>query len=253
MRRTRGVVSKRLILPIEPLIVLNDGTPIFPIMGSDPEGQEGQEDEDPEGEEDDEDEGDESDEDEKPKPKPKPKSKTKETPEQKVRRLNRENQERRLALEEAQRKLREIEDAGKSELEIAKRDLAELQEKAKDYEPTLNALRVENAFLKLSGYNWHDPDDALDRILKDPDVSINSDGTVEGLEEAVKELAKKKPYLLKAKDDEEEEEPRSRRPSGAPRGPSGAGVGSGPRSKRNQDKAAQRAKLIDKYGLGNGR
>lgn len=252
MRRTRGVVSRKLICSTEPLVVLGDGTPIFSIQGSDPGGQEGQENEDPDSEEeDDEEEGEESEEDEKPKPKPK--SKTKETPDQMRRRLNREAKEHREAREAAEARLREIEDKDKSELEITKRDLEELKKKTENFDSTLNELRIENAFLKLTGYNWHDPEDALDRIRKDPDVTINSDGSVDGLEDAVKELAKRKPYLLKAKEDEEEEEPRSRRNGGAPRGSSGAGVGSGPRSRRNQDKTAQRTRLIDKYGLGNGR
>lgn len=252
MRKTRGVVSQRLILPTAPLIVLNDGTPIYSIMGSDPEGQEGSEDEDPDEEDgDDEDEGEESEEDEKPKPKSK--SKPKETPEQKVRRLNKENQAKRLALEAAEKKLRDIEDADKSELEIAKRDYEELKAKYEKVPETLNSLRIENAFLKLSGYNWHDPDDALDRILKDPDVTIDDDGTVDGLEQAVKDLAKKKPYLLKGEEDGEEEEPRTRRVASGARGSSGAGVGSGPRSAKKAAKAAQRATLIGKYGLNNGR
>lgn len=248
MRRTRGVVSKTLICSTEPLIVLSDGTPLYPIMGSDPEGQEGQGDEDPDGEEDGEDD-EEPDEDEKPKAKPK--SKTKETPDQMRRRLNREAKEHREAREAAEARLRAIEDKDKSEMEILKRDHEELLEKTKDHDSTLNKLRIENAFLKLTGYNWHDPDDALDRILKDPDVTINDDGSVDGLKDAVKELASKKPYLLKAGEDDEEE-PRTRRQA-APRGASGAGVGSGPNSKRNQTKSAQRSKLIEKYGLSNGR
>ena len=250
MRKTRGVVDQRLIFPTAPLIVLNDGTPIHSIMGSDPEGQEGSEDEDPDEEEgDDEEDGDESEEDEKPKPKPK--SKPKETPEQKVRRLNKENQTKRLALEAAEKKLRDIEDADKSELEIAKRDLTELQEKTKAYPETLNALRIENAFLKLSGYDWHDPDDALEYLRKTGEVTIDDDGTVDGLEQAVKDLAKKKPYLLKS-EEENEEESRQRRTSGA-RGSSGAGVGSGPKSTKAATKAAQRTKLMEKYGLNHGR
>lgn len=250
MRKTRGVVSQRLMLQIEPLIVLNDGTPIYPIMGSDPEGQEGSEEEDPD-EEDGEDEGDGEESEGDEKPKPKSKSKPKETDAQRIRRLNAENKQRREALEAAEERLRAIEDKDKSELEIAKRDYEELKAKYEKVPETLNALRIENAFLKLPGYNWHDPDDALDRILKDPDVTIDDDGTVDGLEQAVKDLAKKKPYLLKGEEDGEEDEGKTRRPT--PRGSSGAGVGSGPRSTKKAAKAVQRTKLIDKYGLNNGR
>lgn len=250
MRKTRGVVDQRLILPTAPLIVLNDGTPIYSIMGSDPEGQEGSEEEDSDEEEgDDEEDGDDSEEEEKPKTKSK--SKPKETDAQRIRRLNAENKSRREALEAAEERLRAIEDKDKSELEIAKRDYEELKAKYERVPETLNSLRIENAFLKLSGYDWHDPDDALEYLRKTGEVTIDDDGTVDGLEQAVKDLAKKKPYLLKGEEDNEEE-PRQRRTSGA-RGSSGAGVGSGPKSTKAATKVAQRAKLMEKYGLNHGR
>lgn len=254
MRRTRGVVSRKLILPIEPLMILENGTPIYPIMGSDPESQDGSEDEDPDGDGDDAEDEDDSEQDEDSDKKSKRRSKPKETPDQMRRRLNREAKEHREAREAAEAKLREIEDADKTELEIARRDLEELKAKYEKVPETLNNLRIENAFLKLPNYAWHDPEDVLEFVRKSPDVTIEDDGTVDGLESFVKNLAKRKPYLLKASEDEEEEQGSgSRRNGAAPRGPSGVGVGSGPRSRRNQDKAAQRAALASKYGLDNGR
>lgn len=244
MRKTRGAVSKKLILQIEPIAFLDDATPIYPIMGSEDDPQEeGDGDDDDEGEGD----GDEDDSEEDESKKPKRKPKAKETDAQKIRRLNAENRERRLALEAAEAKIREAEDAGKSELEITKRDLAELQAKFDKVPEQMDNLRIENAFLKLDRekYNWHDPDDAIEKIRKD--VVIAEDGTVEGLEDAVKALAKSKPYLLKKKGDEEEGDGKggTKRP---PRGPSGANLG-GVKSPRGDQAAARAAELKKKYKL----
>jgi hypothetical protein len=65
-----------------------------------------------------------------------------------------------------------------------------------------------------------DPKSAF-RLLDLDDVEIDEDGTIDGLDDAIKELAKDKPYLLKpkakAKDDEDDEEP-GRRRTGQPTG-----------------------------------
>lgn len=248
MRKTRGVISKKLILQIEPIAALEDGTPIYPIMGSEDDPQEGGDGDDDDGEDGDDDgDGDDDDKDDKSKSKSKPKPKAKETDAQKIRRLNAENRERRLALEAAEKKIRDAEDADKSELEIAKRDLAELQAKFDKVPETMNDLRIENAFLKLGGYNWHDPEIAIGLIRKEVDIS--DDGEVEGLEDAVKALAKSKPYLLKKKDEEgdgsDDDKDKGRRP---PRGPSGARMG-GPKSPRGDQKAQREADLKKKYKL----
>lgn len=246
MRKTRGVISKKLILQIEPIAALEDGTPIYPIMGSEDDPQEGGDgDDDEEDSEDEDGDEDESGKDKDEKPKRRPKSK--ETPEQMKRRLNREAKEHREAREAAEAKLREIEDKDKSELEIAKRDLAELQEKFDKVPETMNDLRIENAFLKLDRdkYNWHDPEIVIGLIRKE--VEIAEDGSVDGLEDAVKALAKSKPYLLKKKDadDGEEEDKGKRRP---PRGPSGASIG-GPKSPKGDQKAQRSDELKKKYKL----
>lgn len=246
MRKTRGVIGKKLILQIEPIAALEDGTPIYPIMGSEDDPQEGGDgDDDEEDSEDEDGDEDESGKDKDEKPKRRPKSK--ETPEQMKRRLNREAKEHREAREAAEAKLREIEDKDKSELEIAKRDLAELQEKFDKVPETMNDLRIENAFLKLDRdkYNWHDPEIVIGLIRKE--VEIAEDGSVDGLEDAVKALAKSKPYLLKKKDadDGEEEDKGKRRP---PRGPSGASIG-GPKSPKGDQKAQRAEDLKKKYKL----
>lgn len=247
MRKTRGAVSKRLILQIEPIAVLENGIPIYPIMGSEDDPQEEGNGDDDEGDSDDEDgDEDESDKDEDKKPKRRPKSK--ETPEQMKRRLNREAKEHREAREAAEARLREIEDKDKSELEIIKRDFEEYKSKHESSEQRINDLLIENAFLKLDRekYNWHDPDDVIDKIRKD--VTITEDGEVDGLDDAVKALAKSKPYLLKKKTedgDEGDDKGKGKRP---PRGPSGASLG-GPKSPKGDQKAQREADLKKKYKL----
>lgn len=242
MRRKRGPVSRKLIQDIRPLEFLENGTPLYPICGAEDDVNPDDEG-DPENENEDED--DPSDEDDPPKPKPK--AKPKETDAQKIRRLNAENKKRREDLEAAQKVIRDAEDKDKSELELAKRDLEEFRLKHEGSDQTIADLRIENAFLKLDRdkYNWHDPDDVIEKIRKD--LEISEDGTVEGLEEAVKALAKAKPYLLKSGEDDGEEpnDPKRTKPLGA----SGAPVGSGRRSKQEATKQAARAKTIEKYNL----
>lgn len=243
MRKTRGAVSRKLILQIEPIAVLEDGTKIFPIMGSEDDPEE-QGDGDDDGDDSD---GDDDDDSEEEKAKSKPKRQPKETPQQMKRRLNAEAKAQRERAEAAEAKIREAEDKDKSELEIVKRDFEEYKAKHEGSNERIQELLIENAFLKLDRdkYNWHDPDDVIDKIRKD--VTISDDGEVDGLEDAVKALAKSKPYLLKKKseDGEEEDDKSKRRP---PRGPSGATLG-GPKSPKGDQKAQRAAELAKKYKI----
>lgn len=75
---------------------------------------------------------------------------------------------------------------------------------------TIQQLRIQNAFLAANEYSWHDAADAL-RLADLSDVEIEEDGTVVGLKEALRALAKSKPHLIKKADDKDEK-----------RGPSGS-------------------------------
>jgi hypothetical protein len=252
MRRTRGVVRKSLICSLEPLDFLEDGTPLYPVFGAEPDDDSGDDDDD-DNDDDDNDEHDEDDDEDESKKdeskKPPRKSKPKETPDQKVRRLNAEMKQRRETNEALEAKIRAIEDKDKSELEIATRDRDEATSKIGKMEATLANLAFENAFLKLDSgkYSWHDPEVALELLRKDDSLVVGDDGSVDGLAEAVKELAKKKSYLLKKESDDSEDEESTRQGGSA----TGSPVGSG-RKSRKQDttKAALRAKVEQKYKLG---
>jgi hypothetical protein len=71
-------------------------------------------------------------------------------------------------------------------------------------------LRLQNAFLLDNTYQWHDPADVMGLVLKDEDVEIDDDGEVTGVKDALKRIARKKPWLIKeadkASDDDDDED-----------------------------------------------
>ena len=102
-------------------------------------------------------------------------------------------------------------------------------------------LMLENAFLKSGGYDWVDPEAALrlaDLSAVEFDEKTNK---AMGLESALAKLAKDKPYLLKAKAEDEDKDKgdkgNQRRTGQAPRGG----------TQKQSDQAAREAKLRSKY------
>jgi len=95
--------------------------------------------------------------------------------------------------------------------------VAELEKTVTESSKTIQTLRINNAFLSANDFTWHDPEDAM-RLADLSEVEIEEDGTVVGLKEALKKLAKAKPHLIKKaevkvdKDDADEED---RNPSGS--------------------------------------
>lgn len=237
--------------PIEPIGHLKDGTPVWPMFGGAPD------DEDPDdpsftGEDSDEDEDDEEDEDEKD-----PKSKKRRRRQRKPNRSTKDDETdgddddddeedddlppRARASRQAMRYRRELRDAQKLILEMKRElkgfkdkdkkpedlsaeELAEAKERADKLTARQQRLALENAFLRSNLIDWVDPDDAL-RLVDLDDVDVDEDGTVDrrALRAALKDLAKRKPHLVKKpkvsdRDDEDDdtdddEEPRSGRPA----------------------------------------
>lgn len=72
----------------------------------------------------------------------------------------------------------------------------ELEKAVEGHAATIDKLRLDNAFLASSDITWHNPEDAL-RLADMSKVKITEDGKVEGLADALKELAEKRPYLVK--------------------------------------------------------
>lgn len=142
---------------------------------------------------------------------------------------------------EAEKKVRDAEDKDRSKVEVLERDLGEAKTKITDLEKVNEDLRFANAFALSNGYTWNDPEVVLDLLRKREDVTVE-DGEVKGLEKALKDIAKKKPYLVKDGDDDgdddKDDDDEDKRP---PR--SGSSTGSGKKkSQSKKDEAALRQK-----------
>lgn len=152
---------------------------------------------------------------------------------------------------EAERKLREAEDKAKGADgdEVTKEKLAESQKQVESLSEANQTLRLQNAFLLSNTHAWHDPADVMALVLKDEEVEIDEDGEVHGIESALKRIAKKKPWLIKAEkqddddddedeDDEDDDKPEARRRTNQ----SGA-----PQNRRRTKGGPDRQKLLQTY------
>ena len=123
-----------------------------------------------------------------------------------VKRRRREARELKTANAELKARLDELEAKDKTDLENATTRLAKFEEQLAQMTEALNEARIKNTFLTANTYTWHNPDRAW-RMLDLAEVEINDDGTVEGLEDAIKALAESDPYLIKkanaAQDDDD--------------------------------------------------
>lgn len=142
----------------------------------------------------------------------------------------------------AEKRLQELDDAEKSELEKAQRDLQAAVERAEKAEAAATRARLEKELLKYPGYTWHDPDAVLtlvdmDLIEVDPETD-----KVKGVKEALKKLAAEKPYLLKGKQDDGEKEKNNQ-------GGQKVASGHSPTGSQPDDKNKLRQKLSAKYKL----
>lgn len=146
---------------------------------------------------------------------------------------------------DAEKKIREQDDAKKDDLTKAQDRVAELEQAVEDSATTIRTLRLENAFLTSNKHSWHDPEVALDLAQRkkyvDEDI-IDDDGTVDkvALKKALDRLAKECSYLVaapkKQKDDADGDEPDQ---------PSGQSAGK--RSKNNDDSAAKQQQLRSRF------
>lgn len=124
----------------------------------------------------------------------------KELSDENARRRN-EAKQLKTALEEAQAKLKEHEDASLGELEKAKRDLESATADNAVLADEVRKLRIDNAFLSSNTHSWKNPAAAL-RLVDLREVEIDDEGNVTGLDKALDALAKSDPYLLGEKDDD---------------------------------------------------
>ena len=207
-----------------PLFMINN-RPVYPIMG-------GAEEEDQEQEKDDKESSGETSGDE-------DHSTDDKTKDPRIKELSDENAKRRneakrLAdeLAEAQAKLKEIADADKSETERLTSKVAELEERTQELIKVNQQLSIKNAFLSDKKHAWRNPESAM-KLLDLGEVEIAKDGTITGLDKAIKKLADSDSYLLEQTDED----------TGLPKQPSGD------RTKTaTKDKATKtREDLVKKY------
>lgn len=141
--------------------------------------------------------------------------------------------------DDALKKLQEIEDKDKSELDIAKRDNEKLKSDFAALQETNQKLALKVAFLSSNDYQWHNPERAL--ALADlTDVKIGEDGKVEGLKKALDALAKSDAYLLK-------EQPTDDKSGGGKVTPVASGAAAGGKRTGSTDAATERAQMLQKY------
>lgn len=222
---------------ITPLYVRKDGSAVWPVIGAasdDPDDPaftgEGGEDEDDDS---DEDEDDDDDEANRRKSKSKTKSKSKKDdddddeddekltrPERQAARYRVRAREAEKRAEDAEARIKALEDKDKPKDEVTTRELNEAREKAAKLEEKARTQTLELAFFRSNTVDWVDPADALKLVDLD-DVDVDEDGTVDAkaLRVALKDLAKRKPHLVKpAKptesddDDDEDDEEEDERP-----------------------------------------
>jgi hypothetical protein len=239
-----GRVHPKTGQPIEPLYVRKDGSAVWPVLGAasddpdDPAFQDGETDDADDDAEDDEDD----EEDEKPSSK-KSSKKSKDDDEDddededdkdaKLTRPERQAARYRVKLREAEaanrqmaERLRKLEDKDKKPDEIVSRDLQEARTKAEELTEKTRAMSLELAFFKSNTVDWVDPADAL-RLVDLDDVEVDDDGTVnaKALRVALRDLARRKPHLVKKpkqssgeSDDGDEEQGSGRRSAGSMNG-----------------------------------
>lgn len=106
------------------------------------------------------------------------------------------------------------EDEGKDG--AATQRVTELESENTSLKESLEALRIQMAFVQNTKYNWKNPKTAL-RLADLSEVTIDEDGDVEGLDEALKKLAEDEPYLLvDDSDDGDDDKQKKSTPTGRP-------------------------------------
>lgn len=122
----------------------------------------------------------------------------------KIRRLSREANKRRIENKKLKEQIQQLNDdreeqekSKKTKLEQAQDKLNEAHTSNKGLSSANERLLLENAVLKDSKHNWHDSS-AVIALLDTSSVEIDPEsGTIEGIEDALADLAKERPFLVK--------------------------------------------------------
>lgn len=101
--------------------------------------------------------------------------------------------DQRAARTEAE--LKQIRDKDLPEAEKLKRDYEESVKQVETLQATNSELALKVAFLEDNTYKWQNPKRAMQLVDKSQ-VTVEADGSVSGLKDALKALATSDPYLL---------------------------------------------------------
>lgn len=230
-----------------------DGREIFPILGAEDDhlanSGEGSED-DNDSDEDQDDDDSEEDDDSKTAAKKRHRSPSTQRNSE-LRAARRELSTLRKEKAERDKAARDAELKGKSESEraVAERDDAvkELTGLKDRYQQAITELEIIKASNR-SKFAWNDIEDVLnDRALRNA-IEIGDDGEVSGLEDALKDLAKRKPHFLAEKsDDKGKGNGQQQNGNGRQQQQTGTKTGGQPNTGTNEDRAADRQRLNTIY------
>jgi len=202
--------------------------------------EDGDDDDDSDEDDDDDNDDDDNDDDDSGDPKDKSKSKKLSERQQEIADLKDEtarHKKRRAASEERVTRLlaenAELKKNGSKDEQL-KTELGDANKKVATLEPLVQQLNVQVAFLRDNTIAWKDPEAAL-KLADLSDVTFEG-GKAEGLSAALRDLAKRKPYLVA---DKTADKPPARRSGDKP-----AGKG---RGKSEADAAARKASFAARY------
>lgn len=137
--------------------------------------------------------------------------------------------------------LRQIKDKDLPEVDKLKRDHAEALEKLEKASARVAEMALSNAFLTDNTYKWKNPATAL-KLLDRTKVTVEEDGSVSGMKDALKALATSDPYLLD--DTKTEDSPKDDTPPGtAPGNNGGSGKGKDPKATQQRRFPAMRTRF----------
>jgi len=245
-----GTVGRKRLISLSPIGVV-EGREIFPIRGAEEDTTGNSEDtgsEDDEETDDEETEEDDDEEDEK-EPKNKRDRRGKKPADAAFAAMQREIRTLKREKAAREKKDREAELAGKSEVDRVTAERDDVKQELENLRSKYSSTVVELEIIKASHgkFKWADFEDVLNDKKLRTAIEIDDDGEISGVADALKDLAKRKPHFLSksTEDDDKGKGDKSRNTnngssSGKTGGQPGNGGGSG-------DREADRQALATKY------
>jgi len=248
-----GNVSRNRLMDLDPIGVVN-GRAIFPLRGAEDD-NEGEESESEEDEDDDADDDKDEDDSKAGQAKKTRRPQDDSGDSSVIRTMRKELRALKKYKADNEKAARDKSLADKPELERltterddATKELEKLRTAHRENSIELAIIRASNS--ARSKYDWADIEDVLnDRNLRNA-IEIDEDGEVSGVEEALKDLAKRKPHFLSKPSNEDEKDKGGKGGKPPNSGGNGAGRSGGqPGSGGNGNRGPDREALAKKYPI----